>query len=1226
MADKGREAARLGTLILGYRQAARLSQQELAGRAAISVGAVRDLEQGRTRRPRPGSLAALAAALGLSPAQAGELRRASTGGAWLQVLGPLRAWQDGLLVPLGGPERRAVLGLLTMAEGSLVHRTAIVDALWPDDPPANAVRLVQAHVSRLRRALEPGRLPHEPDGLLTASGASYRLRAGPGQLDLLAFRRLTEAARAAGLSGDQEAAFGQYRQALDLWRGDPLADVELLCGHPAVAGLARQRDEVVIEYARAASAVGRHDQVLTALRDLVAREPLNEQAHAQLMIALAGCGQQAEALAAYHDLCRRLDDELAIRPGPGVAGAHQLILRQSVPAARAAVAAASVGEASPAVAPGKPEPRPPRNPAPRVTDRVRDGRAGERVPADHDRPGEPDEQAAGPGEGLRERILASGAGQGALSSAFGVSRSQPAAAMRPRQLPTAPGSFVGRQAELDLLGSLEARAGRVPPAAGAVRVWAIDGMAGVGKTALAVEAAHRLARKFPSGQLFADLRGYTQGCEPRAAGEVLGWFLRALGVRQIPEETDERAALFRHCLAGRRTLIVLDNAVSEAQVRPLLPGGAGCLVLITSRRRLKGLDDAQILALDVLPQADSVTLLRAVAGPERAAADPLLAEVAGLCGGLPLALRVAAALLRHRPAWTLEHLAGLLRDQQDRIGALSDGERDVGAVFDLSYQSLPEACRRLFCLLGLIPGPDLDAYAAAALAASTPASTTRLLEHLTDHNLVIQHAPGRYCLHDLIRLHARALAARAPASVCGVALDQLLDYYQHTAGRANALVTPGPQAAPAGPGPAHAPVLQDPDAAWTWLRAELPNLLATVQHASSHAQPRRAITLTADLAPLLYVDGPLRQAVALHTAAASMAESLGDQRDLACALTELARAGLMTRGHHAAVSDLERALEIYKRLGDRSGQGYVLLRLADARRLKGDHDGAAGDLERALEIYKSLGERRGQARALAQHGDMRRVTGDYPAAVAGLEHALEIYRDLGERSGQGYVLLRLGDVRRLIGDFPGAVADLEHCLEIYKSLGERRGQADALTWLVMVRLLLTGDCQGETADLRHAFEIYADIGDLNGQAQVLTVLGRARRSAGDLQDAASHLETALDTFRRLGHSTNEAWALNDYAAVIAATGDHEHARSLYQDSLRLARETSQPDEEALALEGVGECHLRADDGQLSIAHLEQALNIFQRLGMKFDAERVRTRITQLRGSSETGAHPNARSL
>src|SRR5581483_10381280 len=314
--------------------------------------------------------------------------------------------------------------------------------------------------------------------------------------------------------------------------------------------------------------------------------------------------------------------------------------------------------------------------------------------------------------------------EGGLAVPVPAGQAAPSAAARlprPRQLPAAAGHFTGRLAELEWLTGL---AGLPAPAAGGtVVISAIDGMAGIGKTALAVHAAHRLSGRFPGGQLFIDLHGYTKDRPPREPGEALGAFLRVLGVPagQVPGDLEECAALYRQHLAGTRTLIVLDNAVSEAQVRPLLPADPGCLVLVTSRRRLKGLDDARSLSLDLLPPAEAAALLRAVAGPGRApAGDTVLAEIAGLCGRLPLALRIAGALLRHRPAWSPAHLAELLGDRHQRVHVLADGERDLGAVFDLSYRALGGRHRLLFRRLGLVPGPDADAYAAAALLECDP--------------------------------------------------------------------------------------------------------------------------------------------------------------------------------------------------------------------------------------------------------------------------------------------------------------------------------------------------------------------------------------------------------------------------------------------------------------------------------------------------------------------------
>jgi DNA-binding SARP family transcriptional activator/tetratricopeptide (TPR) repeat protein len=773
-----------------------------------------------------------------------------------------------------------------------------------------------------------------------------------------------------------------------------------------------------------------------------------------------------------------------------------------------------------------------------------------------------------PGQELRElheRILAGGTALDAPRAVLGEPRP-----VIPRQLPAGAGSFTGRQTEL---AGLVEQAGQTIGAARTVVISAIDGMAGVGKTALAVHVAHRLAGRFPDGQMFIDLHGYTEGQQPRTPADALDWLLRSLSVpaQRIPQDVEERAALYRQRLAGTRTLVVLDNAASEAQVRPLLPGSAGCLVLVTSRRHLKGLDDAHVLSLDVLPPADAMTLLRVVAGPASLAAqDGALAEIARLCGHLPLALRIAAALLRHRPAWTPEHLAMLLRDQRQRIGALSDGERDLGAVFDMSYRSLTNPLQHLFRSLGLVPGPDVDACAAAALVDTDPAYATRMLEQLTDHNLLVQHAPGRYRLHDLIRLHACGLAESDPQRDRDRALDRLLDYYQRTASRADALIARRPRPAPAGHTPAHAlaPDLPDPQAARAWLRTERSNLIAALSHAADHGHHQRLVALAAGLDTLLNSDGPWTQAIAVHAAAATAARSLADH----------------------------------------SSQADALMRLGNVRGFTGDFPDAIRDLEHALHLYRDLGNQPGQTDALTRLGDVRILTGDFPGADRDLREALALSHALGEQSAQAHALIRLGKVRRLTGDFPGAVRDLEQALGLYRDLGYRLGQATALSRLGDVRIL-TGDFPSAARDQEQALQLYRDMGNQMGEGSALALLGQVRLSVGDHPGAARHLEAAVDLFRRIGARGNEAWALNHYAAVIVATGDHAYAQVIYQDALRLARETCQPDDEALALEGIGECRLHAGATGAGIAHLNQALEIFRRLTMAAEADRVQARLT-----------------
>ncbi len=486
----------------------------------------------------------------------------------------------------------------------------------------------------------------------------------------------------------------------------------------------------------------------------------------------------------------------------------------------------------------------------------------------------------------------------------------------------------------------------------------------------------------------------------------------------------------------------------------------------------------------------------------------------------------------------------------------------------MSYRSLTTARQNLFRSLGLVPGPGCRRLRRRRPGRHRPRHRDPPAGGPGDHNLLIQQAPGRYRLHDLIRLHARALADGDPVPDRDCALDRLLDYYQRTAGRANALIGRRLRPAPAGPASAHAPALPDPEAARAWLRAERPNLIAALDHATGHAHHQRLIALAAGLDTLLSTDGPWTQAIALHTAAATAARFLAD----------------------------------------RSSQADALMRLGNVRGFTGDFLGAVRDLEQALRLYQELGYRSGQADALTRLGDVRTMTGDFPGAARDLREAFQLSHDLGEQLGQAHILIRLGRARRMTGDFPGAVRDLEQALHLYRELGYRSGQATALSRLGDVRIL-TGDLPGAARDQEQALQLYRDVGEQMGQGNALALLGRVRLLVGDHPGAAHHLEAAVDLFRRIGARGNEAWALNHYAAVITATGDQAHAQAIYAGALHLARETRQPDEEAFALEGIGECRLQAGDTEAGVAHLNQALEIFQRLTMKPDADRVQARLT-----------------
>jgi tetratricopeptide (TPR) repeat protein/transcriptional regulator with XRE-family HTH domain len=765
-----------------------------------------------------------------------------------------------------------------------------------------------------------------------------------------------------------------------------------------------------------------------------------------------------------------------------------------------------------------------------------------------------------------------------------------------RTLPRDIASFTGRGQELD---QLAADAGGL---GGMVSIHAIGGMAGVGKTAFAVHAAHRLADRFPGGQIFVPLHGHTPGQQPVDPADALASLLLTIGVPagQIPPDLEARMALWRDRLAERQLLLILDDAASSEQVRPLLPGTGGSLVLVTSRRHLSALEDATSISLDTLPPDQAAALLVRLAGQAGLSpGDPAVDEITRLCGFLPLAIGMVARQLHHHPAWTAAARAAELAAAVDRLELMVTENLSVAAAFDLSYADLTEDQQRLFRRLGVHPGTDVDAYAAAALDGIDLAAARRGLEMLYDQYLLTEPAAGRYRLHDLIREHARALADRVDQDRDrDGAIARLLDYYSYTAARADALITrqARPVGAPEdGTVPAAVPVLADREQALAWARAERASLLACLDHATRVGQHARVTALTVGIAGLLRSDGPWVDAISRHTAAVEAARHLGDRLGEAGALNDLAILRRLTGDYPAAAQALEQALGIYRDLGDRLGQANALSALGFVRQMTGDNPAAAQALEQALGIYRDLGDRLGQANALSGLGSMRLLTSDFRAAAQAREQALDIYRDLGDRLGQANALNGLGSVWRLMGDFRAAAQAREQALDIYRDLGDRLGQANALIDLGDVRRM-TGDYPAAVQALVQALGIYHDLDERLGQANALIYLGAVRRLTGDYPAAAQALDQALDTHRDLGNRDGEAEALNERGTLYRVSDDLAQAAGCHEQALDLARAIDNSWHEAHALAGLGRCAMAAGHATQAEALLRQALETFQRIG------------------------------
>jgi DNA-binding SARP family transcriptional activator/DNA-binding XRE family transcriptional regulator len=725
----------LGELLRRHRRNAGMTQQELARRAGMSVRGLRDIEHDWVQRPQVGSVQRLSVALRLAEADrrrlqavAGATATRISEGLDICVFGPLRVRYDGVALLVSQSRLRCLLGLLAVQPDRVVGRDEIVDALWSQAPPHTCRELVHTYVARLRRLLEPHRPRRTPARVIVSVGSGYQLEVDAEQLDVLRVDELVARAQQAQQAGELEMAYELLSQALGVWRGPVLADADAgLRQHPAVVALAQRRLAAGLVYADLAILLGRGEQAVAPLRMLRGDEPLHEGLYARLMLALAGCGQQAAALKLFAELRARLADELGIGPSAEVADVHLRILRQELP-----------------------------GPAREQSSLIR----------------EPDPSS-----------------DRAASTA-----SQPPVQATPAQLPAEVAAFTGRTRQREELDRL------LEPGADttAVVISAIVGTAGVGKTALAVHWAHLVRDHFPDGQLYVNLRGYATTA-PMSPLQALAGFLRALGVpaEQVPVEPALAADLFRTLLAGKRMLLLLDNARSAEQVRPLLPGSPGCLVLATSRNRLSGLvakEGAGRLILDVLTPSEAVGLMARILAKEWVAAERQAAEeLAELCGLLPLALRIAAANLAGQRGQSIAGYVARLR-QGDRLVELAvdgDPQAAVRTSFDCSYAVLEPDDRRVFRLLGLMPGPEFTGPAAAALAGIAVGQAERVLDRLASAHLLESRAPGRFGFHDLLRRYACDRSEGEDGDVeRQAAISRLYDWYLHTADAADRLLYP----------------------------------------------------------------------------------------------------------------------------------------------------------------------------------------------------------------------------------------------------------------------------------------------------------------------------------------------------------------------------------------------------------------------------------------------------
>jgi DNA-binding SARP family transcriptional activator len=720
---------------------------------------------------------------------------------------------------------------------------------------------------------------------------------------------------------------------------------------------------------------------------------------------------------------------------------------------------------------------------------------------------------------LERQILA---GDPQLQPTLSPTATEPVRPMVPAELPSDTASFTGRDGELAELERVLVAGG----APGLVVISAIHGAGGIGKSALAIHVAHRLAGRFPDGQVYVNLQGATPGLAPLGAGEVLGRLLRSLGVdpAQVPTDTEEAAARWRSLVAGRRLLLVVDNARAAVQVRPLLPASASCAVLVTSRQPLTTLEGAVAVQLDLLPREQAVELLGRLAGQQRVAAEPrAAAELARCCGYLPLALRIAGARLVARPAWPISELVRRLADQQRRLDELTTGDLAVRASFEVSVQALRDSpdpldrsAAEAFGLLALPDGPDLDVLAAARLLDVPAARAERVLERLADAQLVEAARPGRYQFHDLLRLYAREHAARQhPERARLAALARLFDAYAATAWRTLELLRPGDyrlvrQATSGGFD------LADKEAALAWLEDERANLVAAVaQTAATPGLPGEiAVRLAQGLFGFFDLRGYWREGAQVNQTVLDLARRMGDRAAEAQARNDLGVVWRLLGRYPEAIAHYRESLAISRELGDRYGEGASLNNLAVIHERQGRHDEAVACLRASLAIDRELGDRHGQSTSLNNLSYVYLQLGRNDQALTGARESLAIYQELGDRHGCARALNNLAEVHERLGRYEEALACLRETLAIQRELGDRPGQAESLSSLGLVyrRQRRHDDaliCQSE------GLAIYQELGDPHEQARCLQELGVTLRALGRHEEARAHWRQALAIFERL---------------------------------------------------------------------------------------------------------------
>ena len=928
-----------------------------------------------------------------------------------------------------------------MRANRVISRGELVDAVWGQDPPASAEGGIYTYVAGLRRVIEPNRSLRGPGRVLVSSGAGYVLHLVPGQPDAVAFEQDLGRARQLRKAGDAAGAVVALDSALSLWRGIAFAGVPGPFAETERVRLGELRSAAAEERADVLLSLGRHEEVVPDLTAMVADHPLRERMRGLLMVALYRCGRPAEALRVFAQGRRVLAEELGIDPGGDLSRIHQQVLT--------ADPALAVPEDRAVVTPGADT---------AGTGLAPDG--GQRRPRPEDR---------------RTPVPA----QLPLDAQGFSGRREELSILR-AMLPAKPAAPEAGQPEAGQPEAGQPEAGQ-PETGQTVPIVVISGTAGTGKTALAIRFGHQVAKRFPGGQLYVNLRGLDPSMPPMEPSEVLRFFLDALGIppHRIPPGIEGRSALFRSLLDHRRMLIVLDNARNVAQVRPLLPGAPGSLVVVTSRNELTGLvaaEGAVLLTLDVLGEAEAYEMLARRLGPDRVAAEPAAAdEIIAACARLPLALGIAVGRAAVRPKRPLTELAAELHDARSRLDALEAGDAvtSMRAVLSWSYDQLSEPAARMFRLLGAHPGPDISLSAAASLAGMPRAGAGAALRELTRAHMVAEYLPARFTFHGLLRAYAADQAERHdPEAERRAAVHRVLDHYLHTAMAASNRFSPF--RAPlqlADPQPGVLPAdMTDKEQAMAWFDAEVAVLLALIAYAEANDFDSHAWQIPWTLGPFFNRRGRWQDYIATQQTALAAASRLGDTLALAHAHHLLGHVQAQTDAYEEADPNFRRALDEFRELGDRANEAVVLNGLAGMLEKQERYDEALAVALDALRMLKAVGHWWTQATLENGVGWLYAHLGQYDRALTHCQRALSLHRDSGHRGGTADTLDSIGYVYLHLGDVAQAKAHYVKAIEAYRVIGSPFGEGNSLSGLGDA-MLAEGDRTGARAAWRESIAI-----------------------------------------------------------------------------------------------------------------------------------------------------------